>query len=610
MSDPTKKPQQPQAYPIARTIKADTYMVMQASAAETEDEFDNAYFSSHHDDNGKTNLALLPPFPPKTLKSFVFHNNILNQCVQAMEVNVDGTGHEFVALEESDEPDAAELKIAESFFNEPYPGKSTVAIRRRLRRDIESVGYGFLEPLRTIDGRLAGFRNVETTDIRLIKLDKEIPVVKSIMRNGEEIKMTVFERERRFWQKVGGMDVYYREFGSTRQINRKSGEWLEDGTKVPKDQIGGELLYFTLDPDYKSPYGLPRWINQLPSVIGSRKAEEQNLEFFDAGGMPPAIIFIQGGTLAGDVSSQLRAYLSGQNKVKNRAVVVEAQSSSGSLESSGSVQVRVERFGAEKAGDGMYSKYDAAAEEHVRVSFRLPPLFLGKAADYSFASAVVSYMVAEAQVFGPERSEFDEIMNKTFMRELGLKNIKFKSKPVTLKSIDSQLKAIGLVKDSVTVDSFVGEINSLTGLALEAKSPEEIAKEAANAAAMMAAAVAPTQADEDKDDDKEPDNEPAKVDAKPDDEDAVDDKDTVTNPDDNSTPDAPKTKFDLVEFATELANIDGLIATRDLSSADCSRIRKMEKSLDLETRSQVHKAMVAVVFGSVPAALIPHDHEH
>ena len=172
---------------------------------------------------------------------------------------------------------------------------------------------------------------------------------------------------------------------------------------VPPEKRGSELLILGINPDVTTPYFLPRWINQLPSVIGSRAAEEQNLQFLDAGGLPPAIVFIQGGTLIKDTSDQLRMYLSGLNKNKNRAVVVEVQSVSGSLDAAGKVDVKVERFGSAQSQDSMFTNYDEVTEEHVRVGFRLPPLFLGKAVDYNFATAQTSYMVAEAQVFLPER---------------------------------------------------------------------------------------------------------------------------------------------------------------------------------------------------------------
>ena len=108
-----------------------------------------------------------------------------------------------------------------------------------------------------------------------------------------------------------------------------------------------------------------------------------------------------------------------------------------------------------------------STEEHVRIGFRLPPLFLGKAVDYNFATAQTSYMVAEAQVFLPERTEFDETMNKTIIKELKLKTLKYKSKPITLKDVATQLKALELSKDVATRETFLKEMNTAGNMSLE-----------------------------------------------------------------------------------------------------------------------------------------------
>jgi PBSX family phage portal protein len=457
---------------VQKVMGGDTYLVMAASSIQLEDEFSSLYFTTQN----QSNIFLQPPFDPTVLKNLVQSNNVLNQCVEAMEVNIDGTGHEFVTNDPDGktDPDATELKTANSFFQEPYPGISFIKQRRKLRREMEAVGYGYLEVLRNPMGDVVAMRNIETHNVRMVKLDTPVMVQKTLMRAGQEIQLTLWVRERRYAQRVALKQlVYYREFGSSRQLNRNNGSWenldTSNGQALnpvnPADR-GTELLLFGVHPDITTPYFLPRWINQLPSVVGSRKAEEQNLEFFDAGGMPPAIIFVQGGTLAKDASDQLRNYLSGKNKNKFRAVVVEAQSSSGSLEAAGSVQVKVERFGAERANDAMYSNYDKTAEEHVRIGFRMPPIFLGKAADYNFATAVTAYMVAEEQVFQPERTEFDETINNTIIKALGLKTLKLKSKPVTLTDAANQLKSMELAKDRVEPESFVDTLNAITGLNL------------------------------------------------------------------------------------------------------------------------------------------------
>lgn len=449
---------------IQQVIKGETWLVMAQSAVELEDEFASLYFTSGQ----QNNLFLMPPFEPNVLLNLVQSNNVLNQCIEAMEVNIDGTGYEFVPSEEGKDIDTKEEKIARSLFEEPYPNLSLVTIRRKLRRQMESVGYGFLEVLRTLAGDVVGLRNVETAHVRMVKLDAPIQVEKTVERDGKEIKLKLWERERRFAQTVAlKQQVYYREYGTSRQINRDTGDWESTDKPVPPDKRGTELLCLGINPDVTTPYWLPRWINQLPSVVGSRAAEEQNLQFLDAGGLPPAIVFIQGGTLIKDTSDQLRMYLSGLNKNKNRAVVVEVQSSSGSLDAAGKVDVKVERFGSAQSQDAMYTIYDESTKEHVRIGFRLPPLFLGYAADYNFATAQTSYMVAEAQVFSPERTEFDEMINKTIIKEMKLKTLKFKSKPITLKDVETQLKALELAAQIATRESYLKEVNTAASMDLE-----------------------------------------------------------------------------------------------------------------------------------------------
>ncbi|QIN95164.1 portal protein [Stenotrophomonas phage vB_SmaS_DLP_3] len=440
-----------------------------AYTSDLEDEFKGLYFTT--EDSSKTLIE--PPYPPKVLMRLVTQNNILGQCVEAMEVNVDGTGYEFVAKEEGKPVDPKEAQILKSFFSEPYPGVSFLDMRRQLRRDMESAGYGYLEVIRAVDGNIVALRNQTAHMVRLVRLDNAVQVQKKIERNGAEVELTLFERERRFCIRINNQNVYYREFGTTRHLHKKTGEWegsaQADGKKLviePGDRAT-ELMMFGIHKDVDTAYSIPRWINQMPSVVGSRKAEEANLEFFDAGGIPPAIIFIQGGTLAKDMADQLKMYLSGASKSNNRAVVVEAQSSSGSLESAGSVQVKVERFGSERANDSMFSKYDVAAEEHVRTGFRLPPLFVGKAADYNFATAKTAYMVAEAQIFEPERKKFDEKLNRTLIPALGVKATVIKSNPITLKDVEQQFKAMELVADKVKGEGLVNEVNKVAGLTLE-----------------------------------------------------------------------------------------------------------------------------------------------
>ena len=172
-----------------------------------------------------------------------------------------------------------------------------------------------------------------------------------------------------------------------------------------------EIIHFTVVPDAHTPYGVPRWVNQIPSVLGSRKAEEFNLEFFDNGGVPPVLILLQGGTLQAETRKALQAMTSGEAR---RTTACRCWRSSPRRRADSRPRRRASRSNASArtAGEAMFEKYDERCEERVRRSFRMPPIFVGQSKDYNFATAFASYVVAEAQVFKPERDGFDETTSR------------------------------------------------------------------------------------------------------------------------------------------------------------------------------------------------------
>lgn len=134
------------------------------------------------------------------------------------------------------------------------------------------------------------------------------------------------------------------------------------------------------------------------------------------------------------------------------------------------MRIAVERFGSERQGDSMFEGYDERCFERVRGAFRIPPMFLGRAQDYNFATAYTAYIVAEAQVFQPERTEFDEIINVKIMREIA-PEYWFHSLPLSVKDIQTQLAALKLVTEFVDKEGVVGTVNELASLDLVYKEP-------------------------------------------------------------------------------------------------------------------------------------------
>lgn len=464
--------------------KADTQaLITNGADAFPEDSFEGSYWTG-----GATgDVAILEPqFKPGNLFAVASHNNTLLQCVEAMEVNIDGTGHTIQLQPGENEEEATdgkkkkldpEREALEQFFAEPFPGRSMIELRRELRRDIETTGNGYLEVIRNLKDEVIMLNVISSVYTRMIRLDAAVPANKKLMRNGAEVEVQIRARERRFVQIINDKKTYFKEFGASRDLDRDTGLWHEPkgtgkGARLSLDKRASEIIHFRGNLEPKTPYGVPRWVNQLPSALGSRKAEEFNLEYFDGGGLPPVLIFVQGGTLGADVRKTLEKHLSGGGS-KHRAAVVEAVSTSGSIDTPGTVQVRVERFGGDSMKDALFLNYDKSCADHLREAFRLPSIFLGKSENYNFATAYTSYMVAEAQVFFPERDEFDTVINTKILPLLGAERYEFRSLPMSLADIQNQLKALELAsgKNIIAGEKEVEILNEITGLSMEYQEP-------------------------------------------------------------------------------------------------------------------------------------------
>ena len=434
--------------------------VMHSNAMAMEDAYYNFYYTATNEDG----TVLLPPYDLMKLRRMPQENNALGQCVSAYETNIAGTGYSIEA-EGSEEPTAEQEKTIldiEEFFDEPFPGTSFTTLRRELRRDQESLGFAYMEVIRNGADAITFLKHMPSQTVRMVKLDDAIPVKHKVKRFGREVTLTLMTRERRYCQLVGTRMVFFKEFGASRDLDKDSGEWAPPGKRLPLKKRATELLAFGVHRDADSPYHVPRWINQVPSVLGSRRAEELNLDYLDAGGLPPALIMVQGGTMTAEVRKQLEKYLRGGTKQQFRAAIVELMSSGGSLDKADPVKVTVERFGSESVSDSMFENYDQKCEERIRSSFRLPPLFVGRVATYNYATALMSYIVAEAQVFKPERDEFDEVINRTIMREMA-PGFVFRSHGLSLKDIQTQITALGIAANAsaITKQQLIDTLNEV-----------------------------------------------------------------------------------------------------------------------------------------------------
>jgi PBSX family phage portal protein len=410
-----------------------------------------------------------PPFDMLTLAMLVEHNSELGQVIDAMETNIDGTGHRFVSRMRLDDvprdnpaggadspPDAAadakllsgvkaEKVKLDNFFMYATE-ESFTAFRRKLRRDLESTGNAYFEVLRNTAGEVQGFTHLPSHQIRLGKIDQEPELVdRKILElqidGSVKVKtQKVWRRFRRFIQQrailrrslsaVTGHKVrWFKQFGDQRKVNKTTGEFDTKAKPVKADELANEMVHIK-QYSGRTPYGLPRYIGNLLAIFGDRASEEINYITFRNNNIPSMMMMVSNGQLTEGTIQRIESFVESQIQGSDnysKMLIIEAEPFDGEGEDGGQVKVSAQPLVKDQHRDALFQNYSANNQDKIRRAFRLPPIFVGRSDDYTRATAESSRRLADEQIFAPERDEFDSLVNRVLFPEMGIRFHKFRS---------------------------------------------------------------------------------------------------------------------------------------------------------------------------------------
>lgn len=405
---------------------------------------------------------ILPPYSPQALMSVFDKSNMLRQCVQAYVTNIGQCGWEIAPFDPSLPMDPNELEELQSFIDSPNSEETLTAIHSKVVEDYERLGYAYLEFIRDKARRISILRWARASTIGICPRDAvAIPIKYDVVRGKRVSMVTELRTFRRFTQLTGGKLTYFKEFGDPRKMDYRTGDFETAEITVLPEHEATELIHYRQTSE--DIYGTPRWISQLPAILGSREAEEVNLRYFEDNMVPSMILSVAGGRLTGDSFREMKRLLQAQGLGKdrqNQIILLEAVPERESLDDKGTVQLKVDKLTDARPTDGLFKEYDEANQAKIRSSFRLPPVAVGLSQDVSFATANVSAFIAESQVYVPQRKYFDEIYNKRFVNSptgLGLKTVKLRSSSPVITNPEVLIK-------SLTALNVMGAITPRTAL--------------------------------------------------------------------------------------------------------------------------------------------------
>ena len=429
--------------------------------------------------------AIEPPYDPEALCLLTEHSNSLRQNVDAYATNIDGFGHRFEPAIDFDADDADD-RIADSIYLERLAARdrgelpadsplqptaeevterkrelvqlarierarlesffdfccfdhSFVDLRRRTRQDLEVSGNAFWEVLRDGRGEIARLVYVPSYSVRLMPLDLDPVEVEDRVRVSPVAFDAVSTRRRlrRYVQIQGFERVYFKSFGDPRIVSRKTGGVFADAESLvdtdPGDGPATELVHFSVHSP-RSPYGVPRWVGTMLAVLGSRQMEEVNYLYFENKSVPPLALLVSGGRLSEASVPRIERFIEENLKGKanfHKILILEAEGGTGTSETT-RAKIELRPLTDAQQQDALFQLYDERNIDKVGSAFRLPRLLRGESKDFNRATAESALRFAEDQVFQPERDEFDFLMNRRLLADMGIRFWRFRSQtPVT-----------------------------------------------------------------------------------------------------------------------------------------------------------------------------------
>ncbi len=366
------------------------------------------------------------------------YSSILQQCVDAYKTNIVEFGIEAdykidinsdEIQKEIKEQAQSEWTRLDEFIRYLNMDESPEVIIGYALDDREKTGNGYLEIIRDGIGRPVGIEYADTQYMRVCKKTVPEEVEYIMLENGQEKKVTRWKRFRKYVQMVDNKKVYFKEYGDPRIMNSATGKF-DDST--PENLRATEIYHMKIG---SGTYGKPRWIGNLISLYGARKAEELNLTYFTNGRHIPAAITVSNGKLDDTSYEALQDYMNDLTGTENahKFLLLEAEGITEEKIINGDekitpAKVEIKSLAEILQQDALFLEYDEKTRQKIRSSFRLPPLYTGESQDFNRATADTARKVTEEQVFQPERKALARALNTLFLEPLRFKYVRLSVK--------------------------------------------------------------------------------------------------------------------------------------------------------------------------------------
>jgi PBSX family phage portal protein len=360
--------------------------------------------------------VVLPPYNLDELAYF-YENSFANHAAIAAKVsNIVGLGYSFevtdmtmARLEEAESDEQlmrAQRKIQRTKAQltdwlEGLNDEDTFThVLEKVYTDVETVGNGYIEIGRKVNGDIGYIGHIPATTIRVRR-----------MRDG-------------YIQIVNQKVVYFRNFQETRNIN-----------PVTTDSRPNELIHIKKYSPKNSYYGVPDTVASATSMVGNELAAKYNVDYFENKAVPRYIAVVKGAKLSSDAEDKFFRFMQSGLRGQNHRTLYIPLPGDGP---DNKVDFKLEPI-ENGIQDGSFDRYRKANRDDILMAHQVPYSKVGGGAGVSIASALVADRTFKEQVARPAQRNLEKTINKIVKEKTDMLSLKFNELTLTDEQTQSQI---------------------------------------------------------------------------------------------------------------------------------------------------------------------------
>jgi len=360
--------------------------------------------------------VVIPPYNLDELAYF-YENSFANHAaINAKVSNIVGLGYSFevtdstmARLEEAESEDQlmrAQRKIQRSKAGmaewlESLNDEDTFThILEKVYTDVESVGNGYIEVSRKVNGEIGYIGHIPATTIRVRRL-----------RDG-------------YVQIVNQRVVFFRNFQGT-----------EDPNPITTDPRPNELIHIKKYSPKTSYYGVPDTVSAATSMVGDNLAGKYNIDYFENKAVPRYIVSLKGAKLSVDAEDKLFRFLqSGLRGQNHRTLYIPLPGDS--PDNKVEFDMKAIENGVQ---EGSFDRYRKSNRDDILMAHQVPFSKVGGGAGVSIASALASDRTFKEQVARPAQRNLEKVINKMVKEKTDMLQFKLNELTLTDEVTQSQI---------------------------------------------------------------------------------------------------------------------------------------------------------------------------